>query len=211
MTMHIYAFGSVCRGEVLPGSDVDLLAVAKGRDDRFDPSKYSVYSPDRLRELWDQGNPFAWHLWTEARLLFAADGEDLLRAFGRPAPYSRAVEDCEKFHEIFRAAWSSLRDGPKCTVFDLSTVFLSIRNLATCFALGVEGRALFGRHSARSLGTRSIALPDSTYGVFERARLLCTRGYGPVLTQDEVGQACTMLETVDRWMCTLVQEARTNG
>ena len=57
--MHIYAFGSVCRGDVLPSSDIDLLAITEGHDSRFDPNNYSIYSYNRIKELWQEGNPFA--------------------------------------------------------------------------------------------------------------------------------------------------------
>ena len=60
--MYIYAFGSLCRGQVDLESDVDLLAIVDGHDDRFDPSKFSIYSYNRVREIWQEGNPFAWHL-----------------------------------------------------------------------------------------------------------------------------------------------------
>ena len=35
--MHIYVFGSLCRGEVDTASDVDLLAVTDGFDKRLNP------------------------------------------------------------------------------------------------------------------------------------------------------------------------------
>ena len=60
--MHIYAFGSLCRGEVDFGSDVDLLSIIEGPDSRFDPDVFAKYSYDRIRSLWKEGNPFAWHL-----------------------------------------------------------------------------------------------------------------------------------------------------
>jgi hypothetical protein len=53
--MHIYAFGSVCRGDISPGSDVDLLAVVEGHDARFSPDDYSIYSYERVREIWEEG------------------------------------------------------------------------------------------------------------------------------------------------------------
>lgn len=42
--MHIYAFGSICRGEVDSFSDIDMLAIVSGRDERFNPRDYSIYS-----------------------------------------------------------------------------------------------------------------------------------------------------------------------
>ena len=50
MNVHIYAFGSVCRGDLSIGSDVDLLALVSGLDARFDPDMFSIYSYKRIEE-----------------------------------------------------------------------------------------------------------------------------------------------------------------
>ena len=71
--MHIYIFGSICRGDLREGSDIDLLALVEGYDSRFDPDTFSVYSYSRIADLWAEGNPFAWHLFLESRLVFASD------------------------------------------------------------------------------------------------------------------------------------------
>ncbi|WET17143.1 hypothetical protein P2W49_10480 [Yersinia intermedia] len=39
-----------------------MLAIVSGRDERFNPRDYSIYSYERINELWKEGNPFAWHL-----------------------------------------------------------------------------------------------------------------------------------------------------
>ena len=70
--MHVYAFGSICRGEIDYGSDVDLLAIVERFVPELDPSKFSIYSYSRIEQLWDEGNPFAWHLATEFKMLFSS-------------------------------------------------------------------------------------------------------------------------------------------
>ena len=52
--MHIYAFGSMCRGDISIGSDIDLLALVEKHDPRLDPGKFSIYSYKRIGELWLQ-------------------------------------------------------------------------------------------------------------------------------------------------------------
>ncbi len=73
------------------------------------------------------------------------------QTLGRPAPYSNCQSDCSKFYGVFLEAFSSLNENMSSTVFDLSALFLSIRNIATCFALGVLGQTLFSRHAALRL------------------------------------------------------------
>lgn len=206
--MHIYAFGSVCRGDISLGSDVDLLAIVEGYDSRFDPNAFSIYSYKRIQELWREGNPFAWHLSLESRLLYAADQRDYLKELKSPEPYKHCVRDCEKFFALFREAHASLVAGSNSRVFDLSTVFLGIRNIATCFSLGVTKTPDFSRNSALRLGPNSTPLSKDSYHVLERARMLCTRGYGLSMTDREVDSTVQELHDVHKWMNNLVERAR---
>jgi predicted nucleotidyltransferase len=131
--MHIYAFGSVCRGDVSPASDIDLLAVVQGHDQRFSPDDYSIYSYERIREIWEEGNPFAWHLAFEAKLLYSSDESDFLKSLGKPMAYRNCLQDCEKFFALFRESRYSFESHADSKIFDLWIVFLPIRNFATCF------------------------------------------------------------------------------
>lgn len=206
MSMHIYAFGSVCRGDISYDSDVDLLAVVDGLDSRFDPDVYSIYSKQRLTTLWNEGNPFAWHLSCEAVLLHSADGRNFLSDLGTPAPYTNTAEDCTKFWNIFRDAAAALRHGTSCRVFELSVVFLAVRNIATCYSLAA-GAPDFSRNSAQNLVDMPITLEHSVYSVLSRARTLSTRGRGGGLTEREISRAIDCLDTIDSWMSTLVRKA----
>lgn len=205
--MHTYAFGSLCRGDVALNSDVDLLALVEGIDQRFDPDVFSIYSYGRVKELWKEGNPFAWHLALEARLVYASDGIDYLRALGQPGRYEKCLEDCEKFTSLFRAARQSLEEGNGAAVFDLSTIFLSIRNIASCYSLGVTPAPLFGRHAALGLGAESIVLPRKCYDVLERARILSTRGHGRALLASEIAEVKTHFGAILNWMNMLTKKA----
>lgn len=206
--MHIYAFGSVCRGDLSRDSDVDLLAIVDGRDDRLSPDVYSIYSYKRMCELWQEGNPFAWHLSLEAKLLFSPDKSDVLGSMGPPEPYRNGLRDCEKFYALFRAARDSLLDNKLSTTFDLSTMFLSIRNIATCFSLGFLQKPTFARHSASRLGRFSLPLQEGPYAVLERARILCTRGFGSKIGEEEVDTVIGEVALIEDWMKGLMSEAR---
>ena len=111
MSMHLYAFGSICRGDLDQLSDVDLLALIDKPDDRLDSNKFSIYSYKRIKELWYAGNPFAWHLWAEGRLLFASDKTDFLKNLGEPLKYNDVLKDCEKFLALFNYSVNALISG----------------------------------------------------------------------------------------------------
>ncbi|MCF2900380.1 nucleotidyltransferase domain-containing protein [Pseudoalteromonas sp. OFAV1] len=198
--MHIYAFGSVCRGEVDTSSDIDMLAIVSDSDSRFNPSDYSVYSYGRINDLWNQGNPFAWHLFLESKLVYSQDDIDFLKSIGEPNCYKSGVEDCEKFYEIFLSAKNSIDSSDLTEIFDLSSVFLAVRNFATCYSLHSKLTPNFSRNSARNIGNHSITIDASTYSLLERSRVLCTRGVGEILNSVEIGQAKKSLDEIDSWM-----------
>lgn len=203
--MHIYAFGSICRGDVDDQSDVDLLAVVDGVDQRFDPEAYSIYSYDRLNDLWQEGNPFAWHLSLESRLVYSSDNKDYLKWLDVPNSYKNCEGDCLKFFELFKEASRSIVIGENSRVFDLSTIFLSIRNIATCYSLGMTSKPDFSRNSALRLGRRGLDITNESYDILLRSRILCTRGYGPNITDQEFQIAISKLNEIDSWMALLIE------
>lgn len=198
--MHIYAFGSVCRGEVDISSDIDMLAIVNGYDSRFNPSDYSIYSYERIHDLWRQGNPFAWHLFLESKLVYSEDGIDHLKSIGEPSAYKAGIADCEKFREIFLSAKNSIEGSDLTEIFDLSSVFLAVRNFATCYSLHSGISPDFSRNSARNLGAKNIPVDTPTYTLLERARVLCTRGLGEILSRTEKDKAKNTLGEIDSWM-----------
>jgi hypothetical protein len=203
--MHIYAFGSICRGEVDSFSDIDMLAIVSGQDERFNPRDYSIYSYERINELWKEGNPFAWHLFLESKIIYSPDNFDYLQSLGKPSHYNSGLADCEKFLEIFISAKNSIETSNLTEIFDLSSVFLSIRNFATCFSLDCDVRPDFSRNSARNLGIHSIPVCDLTYQLLERARVLCTRGTGEILNTDDIKKVKTQLNLIESWMREIIK------
>jgi hypothetical protein len=140
--MHIYAFGSICRGDLSQASDIDLLAIVDGYDERFDPQIYSIYSYKRIGEIWAEGNPFAWHL-HEARPLFLSDGIDHLRQLGKPSPYTKCEIDCTRFQQLFFSSKVSLLTGRDSIVLDLSTIFMYTQCCYVLFARHDRSARLF--------------------------------------------------------------------
>ncbi len=209
--MHIYAFGSLCRGDIDHGSDIDLLSVIDGIDKRFDPSIFSVYSYGRLKQLWDEGNPFSWHLASESRLIYSSDNTDFIRSLGNPSEYNNCKNDCLKFYNLFSKAATAIRYGGVSSVFELSTIFLAIRNFATCYSLGMKKHGDFSRHSALRLGDKSLAISQGTYEILKRARLLSIRGSGDFIEKQEVNMVISEIDSITEWMGRLLEEVKKNG
>lgn len=205
--MHIYAFGSISRGDIQADSDVDLLAIVDGFDSRFSSDTYSIYSYSRLRDLWQEGNPFAWHLSIESRLVFSSNNDDYLKSLGLPSQYCNCARDCHKFYSLFRESVDSIAIHQDSRVFDLSTVFLGIRNIATCYSLGKTAQPVFSRNSALCLGESSLDITNEAYDIFLRSRILCTRGYGANITDREFQVAVSQFETINDWMAFLTAQA----
>ena len=80
--LHIYAFGSICRGDVAPDSDIDLLAITSGGSNELSRSMFSIYSHSKIEKIWNEGNPFAWHLHQESKLLHSSDSSDFIFDLG---------------------------------------------------------------------------------------------------------------------------------
>jgi hypothetical protein len=205
--MHVYVYGSVCRGDVKPGSDVDLLAIVDGPDPRFDQSVYSVYPYSQLKDLWAEGNPFAWHLALESRMVYADDGANFIFELGRPGRYANWKADSEKFYQLFVEAAGVLAVRRDTTVFELAAVFLAVRNLAICYSLHVSDSPDFSRRSFERLGPDSLRLDARSSGILENARILSTRGFGAAPSEEDVGHVLTRMSDIDRWMCTLMTGA----
>ncbi len=190
--LHIYAFGSICRGEIDPGSDIDLLAISSGGSNDLSRSMFSIYSHSKITEIWKEGNPFAWHLHTESRLIFSSDGTDYISLCATPESYSMAQRDCSRFLRIFRRARLSIQSDRASDIFDLSAAFLGLRNFCTCYLL--QHNILdFSRGVALNLIGDMQPRDVFAYRLLERARLLCTRGYGSMLTRTEIDEAIRVL------------------
>ncbi|MFL1515299.1 nucleotidyltransferase domain-containing protein [Pseudomonas prosekii] len=198
MSTHIYAFGSVCRGEIDLGSDIDLLACSDGPTTHIDSDKYSIYTYERLRSLWSEGNPFAWHLYLEAKLLFSSDNSDFLGDLGAPSEYTAAAQDLGKFRKLFEKSNNELVSTGNSSVFNLSCVFLAIRNFATCHSLST-GKPVFSRKSPL-LVSPSLEISPKAFSILTRARLLSTRGYGSNITHQDMAVATRAIAAIPLWM-----------
>ncbi|KPZ22384.1 nucleotidyltransferase domain-containing protein [Pseudomonas coronafaciens] len=196
--MHIYAFGSVCRGEIDLGSDVDMLACVDDDEPTVDIQQFSVYTYNKLRDLWDVGNPFVWHLHLESKLVFSSDGNNYLAELGAPASYSEIKADLAKFTELFEGASSALVNEETNAVFNLSCIFLAVRNAAMCYSI-YSGKPEFSRYSALNIEP-ALPVSNDVYKVLVRARLLSSRGYGTLISNQEITAVVSAVEVIRAWL-----------
>lgn len=198
MSVHLYAFGSICRGEIDAGSDIDLLACLSEPNQSIDPNKFSIYTYERIRQLWNEGNPFSWHLHLESNLIYSSDGKNFLNDLQEPSKYTNAIIDCNKFQKLFIESYTSLTKSSNSMIFNLSCMFLATRNFATCFSLGM-GNPIFSRLSPLLID-RKLPIERDIFDILVRARILSTRGYGDPISEEEVRAAKSAAPVVMQWM-----------
>ena len=206
MSLHIYAFGSLCRGEIDLKSDVDLLVLTDSNDNRFNPDVYSIYSYKRISELWFKGNPFAWHLATESRMLYSSDELNYIQNLGLPKEYIDYNKDCKKFLNLYCKAAEAIKKGGNSIVFEMSIIFLAIRNFATCFLLGKRNVKNFSRHAALQIDSNSLPISKNLYSLLEQSRILSIRGEGRMITYKDIEPLTNEIKLIKEWMDNLLKE-----
>ena len=205
--MNLYIFGSYVRGEFDEASDVDFLIIKGITEHRhYDLNKFSVYEESRIKDLYDEGNPFAWHLHYESKLVFSSDGKDFLLDLGQPNLYSNMQSDLIKFEKLFYSALDSLILDSSSRIFDLGTIFLSIRNFSTCFSLGYLNEVNFSRDSCLKLGNFSLKVSKENYNLMKRCRILSTRGIGFNITKKEFDNFVNEIPAIKNWFQTIKHE-----
>lgn len=199
--MEIYAFGSVVRGEIDKYSDIDLL-ILKDNDEiikDIDKEQFSIYTYKRISQLWNEGNPFSWHLFIESKCIFSSNEIPFLKSLGKPKKYNNTKNDLDKFYRLFTTSRTSILEESYSIDFDLSMIFLSIRNFASCFALGHLNKFEFSRDSALNIGLYSIEINESIYNKLKYSRLLATRGIGSQIPKDELKIITNEFPKIEIW------------
>lgn len=199
--MNLYVFGSFCRGEIDQFSDIDLLIIKNRNEDStlYDLEKYSIYKKERIEDLWNEGNPFAWHLYKESKLIFSNEKINFLKQLGKPNDYFNMENDLRKFHKLFEDSYRSCLNSNDSLDFDFSMIFLAIRNFATCFSLGHLKQYNFSRNSSLNLDNYSIKISDDCYTILKNSRILSTRGIGNNLTELEHNKVLNEINKISNW------------
>jgi hypothetical protein len=205
--MEIYAFGSIVRGEIDQFSDVDILVLKHYLEkiSVLDKDGYSIYSFERIGQLWEEGNPFAWHLFSESKCLFSENSIPHLLSLGKPKPYSNLINDLNKFYKLYLDSIQSLESNNNSIDFDLSMVFLAIRNFASCFSLGFLRIQEFSRDTALKIDNYSIQIDLKVYERLKASRILATRGIGEIITEKELNELKKEFNVIEKWFTSLIK------
>ena len=188
-----YVFGSVARAQGDAQSDLDLLAIVAdgcGKVDaedvlahvpqqmcNFDPS-ISWYGLNRIKEMYRNGDLFAWHLCHEALPLY--DPECILDGLGKPASYCTAPEDVAFFEALLFSIPSNLKARPANVVYELGLVYVCLRNIGMAASGKIAGKPNFSRYSPYELpGMAPPPMARSDYDVAMACRMAGQRGIIP--------------------------------
>ena len=210
MIKYIYAFGSICRGEVDKYSDLDIIVVGNDINIENIPTGISLYKEDTIIELWDEGNPFAWHLFCESRMLYSFSNVDFIKTLGRPNTYSTFRLDSVRLYELFKDAKASLEISRDAIVFDYSIIFLVIRNIASLFDLHFNNNYNFSRDSVLNLKNNSLNLDISSYNTLRKCRILSTRGIGEISEEEILNLTLDKITNIEEWITKLISITLTN-
>jgi predicted nucleotidyltransferase len=194
----IYVFGSTVRGEVDKYSDVDLLLVTNKNSKNIDKNKYSIYTPERIKELYAEGNPFAWHLYFESKLIYSED-DDYLLSLGKPSKYDNCENDLIKFKKLFDDSVSSIRENEFSMIFDLSMIFLAIRNFATCYTLSKYDKPIFSRLAFEKLHDYPLKLDERLTNILMMSRISSTRGIEYEVNQEGISAFMSDMDRIENW------------
>lgn len=195
---NIYVFGSVVRGEIDQYSDVDLLLITDEKIEDIDPNKYSIYTPQRIQEMYKEGNPFAWHLHYESKLVYT-DHINFLEDLKSPEPYKNGKEDLIKFQKLFVDSLKSIEEDQFSLTFDLAMIFLAIRNFATCYSLSKMERPVFSRNSFERIGNKSLIIDERVKKLLMLARISSTRGINTYISNEDLELVFLEVKKMKSW------------
>lgn len=198
MNLHYYVFGSICRGELDVFSDIDLLACISGGSLNISKDKFSIYKHSRIEDLWREGNPFAWHLYLESKMIYSSNSEDFIQNLGKPSEYVNFCNDFLKFKNLFYGALEDAKLDITNSVFNISCMFLAIRNIATCYSLRKKN-AVFSRKSPLLIDI-PLNIKESVFQIFIRARILSTRGIGENLSISDIKTVLNSELIIGNWI-----------
>lgn len=195
----IYLYGSTARGDAVSSSDTDILVVCESAkvfvlDKHYmstlltaevNHEDISIYSFSRIKEMYEQGHLYAWHLYLESQ--FLAGDIDRLAMLGKPAVYDSYENDVNPLLAILRAIPEQLEVNKSNIIYEAGLAYVATRNIAMSSSYFSEVGLTFNAFSPFLISSTSNAFPLTIdqYSLLRSARLSGTRGSEPPVFQLE--------------------------
>jgi hypothetical protein len=211
-----YVFGSVGRGQQDKLSDLDVLVVVKNGSGRVSENliaqlvpanlrslKLSIswYGADRLREMFRNGELFAWHLHRESTPLFDPFG--FLRGLGLPAPYRECLDDVSSFRSVLAGIPRQVMLSERNATYEAGLVYVCLRNIAMAASWVLCEAPDFSRYSAFSLrGIPPCPISVREFDCAMHCRMASQRGLSPPSGVD-AQFVLALSERLDPWLSNL--------
>jgi predicted nucleotidyltransferase len=179
-------FGSHARGESDAGSDIDVLLVVESPDIHTEDIAHdlnlgpkadiSIYTANRIEQMFLQGHLFAWHLYLESMPYSSDCREDWFKALGAPSAYRDGNSDIDEFLHTLEEAIASFEGGNNI-IFEAGICHLACRNLGLFLSHAHCGRPDFSRYSALNLQSEAkLHLSKEAYDQLVLCRRISKRG-----------------------------------
>lgn len=172
--MWVYLYGSLVRGEMDAHSDVDMLCIYEEPDSESIPPYMQKYSVQELAQIFKKGDLFAYHLHTESQLVFASDGNDIIRSIGSPGLYANWETELSSFIELALYSLDGIKESSG-SVFSKGILYMSLRDIAMIYA-HVKMEAMdFSKYAPYHIDI-PFNVSIETYESLRFCRLSSTRG-----------------------------------
>lgn len=187
-------FGSVARGDSDSQSDLDILAVLRDnnnlpedqvnsliRKSYYRKVNISWYSYKRIKELYEEGHPFAWHIFQESRKIWSAKEVDVIDQLGMPSKYMSARDDISSLISILSSIRDAIIECERNIIYEAGLIYVCARNIALPASSINTMKLDFSRYSPYNLDIESCRFPLSQqdYDLLIKARHASMRGGSP--------------------------------
>ena len=203
--MELYAFGSVTSGKVDEESDVDILAIISEASERqVLPQNWCIYSRAGIREIFQKGTLFAWHLHESAIQLWPQKG-GLLKELGPPSSYSGAQTEIAALITVAVEAVNELTSGTASQTYELGLLYVAARDVAMAAAPQVLGHFDFSRYAPFSYPALKFPLSLDEYRLLMKCRRAGPRGSSVVVDQSDLSSIVAKCGPLLSWLRSLYE------
>jgi predicted nucleotidyltransferase len=172
----VVSFGSYARGNAETHSDIDVcifsssLKSSETRDRRWyefvsaDPRiEVSTYDAATAKVMASEGSLFLWHLKLEGRIEFQRD-QFVTNLLAGLKPCRDLLQELQIHQDVYNVAFDGRRRGEKVNAFDVSVLYLVVRNVSILICAKMR-KFKFGARDAfeqvyAQVGSSSVSRED---------------------------------------------------